>query len=227
MPKRRIDRQDEAQITLNRFVASVNEKIATSKAPQEVIKHPLLIGQVAYEITGGCSVYLMSAPEASGDGAYVKIGVARNIAKRISAIAIGCPLHIKRVIYFCVTGYQRAFHLERHLHQAFDNCRIRGEWFYFAKRQELAEILPQIIACAEEKLGDDFNQFTYDPAQTQHPALPAVTFFAKAIWGLSDDNAENDAMMAEIVKMTASSQERYENIQMNLAYRACQKRKMY
>lgn len=62
-------------------------------------------------------------------GEYVKIGIAKNIKSRISALQTGQALKIE----FCgairnLTKREARKH-ERDLHNFFRNCRANGEWF--------------------------------------------------------------------------------------------------
>lgn len=65
-------------------------------------------------------LYLMSCQ------GYFKIGVAYNIARRLSELAVGNPFELSIVKMF---GYQDAQVVEAALHQRFSNQWVRGEWF--------------------------------------------------------------------------------------------------
>ena len=62
------------------------------------------------------------------DGPY-KIGMARNVEKRLDELQIGNPqkLYIIAKIYFGTDA--RAYHIEKQLHRMYSRARIRGEWF--------------------------------------------------------------------------------------------------
>lgn len=76
------------------------------------------------------SVYFIS------NGAYVKIGVARNPKKRLKALQTGNPhkLELMRVIK---GGYAE----EAALHGHFAHLRVEGEWFEY--HQEMHDIDPK------------------------------------------------------------------------------------
>lgn len=63
------------------------------------------------------------------DGEHTKIGIAKNINKRLNALQVGNPKKL-RIISFvpCVTETS-ARKIEKFLHKSFDCCRLEGEWF--------------------------------------------------------------------------------------------------
>lgn len=54
----------------------------------------------------------------------VKIGTARDVRDRLSALQVGCPYELS--LWGTLRGGHRA---EQALHMAFRSYRIRGEWF--------------------------------------------------------------------------------------------------
>lgn len=63
-------------------------------------------------------------------GAYVKIGTARNVAKRFSEMQVGSP---HKLILLGVIPGDRI--IEKWVHTRVKTGRIRGEWFYFTSVQ--------------------------------------------------------------------------------------------
>jgi Meiotically up-regulated gene 113 len=57
-----------------------------------------------------------------------KIGITKDIKRRIKQFETGNPLNIK-LLYFMATKHSRS--LEKHLHEVFKKFRTKGEWFNF------------------------------------------------------------------------------------------------
>lgn len=70
-------------------------------------------------------VYAVSS---EADQKAIKIGVARDIYKRVRSLQIGSASPI--VLRWSARG---GYPLERHLHETFDKKRISGEWFDFRR----------------------------------------------------------------------------------------------
>ena len=175
------------EILINRFVAGVNERIAVGAVPPCMQENPLLIGQVAHDVIEGCVLYLVACEETESDVQYIKIGLARNIKKRINGLATGCPLKIKKAMYFCVGGYGRTWKLEQDTHKEFAKFRATGEWFRFKDKEEKAEQVINILNFVEKELAEDYNSFVYDRALDEDPNLATVFEFAEMIWEMTDD----------------------------------------
>ncbi len=109
------------------------------------------------------SVFDVSIEDAESDGTWrrerrcvylircahaYKIGFARDVARRLEALAISCPIPMS-LVYAVETNRFRQ--LERHLHKRFADRRIRGEWF------ELTSADLKVVRCAlfAEELSDD------------------------------------------------------------------------
>lgn len=60
----------------------------------------------------------------------IKIGLARDVAKRISELQIGNPVELNLIASIPVKNRKEAEKLEKMLHKKFSNQNIRGEWFY-------------------------------------------------------------------------------------------------
>lgn len=70
-----------------------------------------------------CFVYFIS------DGEHTKIGIAKNLNRRLEALQVGNPKKLKIVSFVpCVTEAS-ARKIEKYLHKSFDCCRLEGEWF--------------------------------------------------------------------------------------------------
>ena len=177
-------------VFISRFVDGMESRIAAGKVPQFIKLNPQIIGQVAHELIEGCAVYLMACRERGSEVQYIKIGLARNIKKRVEAISVGCPLEIKKVLYFCMGSYGRALKLERSLHKEFAVNRVTGEWFRFDNQQEKAEQVEKILVFVEHNMGPDFNMFLYDTALTKDPDIKELTEFARLVWSLTDDRLD-------------------------------------
>jgi predicted GIY-YIG superfamily endonuclease len=60
---------------------------------------------------------------------FIKIGVAKNIAKRLENLQIGCPYPLKLIASIRCESVKHAYSMESNLHGLFKKQRIRGEWF--------------------------------------------------------------------------------------------------
>jgi len=69
-------------------------------------------------------VYIIQA----GDGPY-KIGVAKNLARRIEQMQTGNHLELRLIAAIDFKTEQRALTVEKQLHKMYSRARIRGEWF--------------------------------------------------------------------------------------------------
>lgn len=203
---------DEEQRALNHFTHAVNLRLAAGKVPSFIRSRPSLIGQCVHDVVDATAVYLMICRERGSSQAYVKIGLARNIAKRMATIATGCPLTIQKAMYFCTPGYQRAYALEHEMHDAFYARRVRGEWFQVGEEAERQIVVNEMVTFAEDRLGENFNSFIYDPTLADHPRLPDVRTFLGAIWILVTDTLGNEAVAKELARLGASSDSQFRNV---------------
>lgn len=75
----------------------------------------------------------------SGKEGPYKIGMARNVEKRVDELQIGNhqKLYIIAKIYFGTDA--RAYHIEKLLHRMYSRARIRGEWFNSSIRLKRAD----------------------------------------------------------------------------------------
>jgi hypothetical protein len=66
---------------------------------------------------------------AIGSGKAVKVGYARNVARRLAELQTGSPEEL--IIWTTLTRLTRkeAQEIERRAHKALADCRTRGEWF--------------------------------------------------------------------------------------------------
>lgn len=70
-----------------------------------------------------CFVYFIS------DGENTKIGIAKDMNKRLNSLQVGNPKKLKIVSFIpCVTE-NSARKIEKFLHNSFQCCRLEGEWF--------------------------------------------------------------------------------------------------
>lgn len=88
--------------------------------------------------------------EQMGEACFVKIGFTTNLAKRVSAIANGCPLKIERTLTIDCKTEQDMERLEVALHTEFIERSVVGEWFRFdttatahAEMREAMELIGQ------------------------------------------------------------------------------------
>jgi len=72
-------------------------------------------------------VYLIQC----GNLPYYKIGITRNLSKRINQMEIGVPLELKVISYFIIDN---AYEVEQALHRKFFKLRKKREWFELEKK---------------------------------------------------------------------------------------------
>jgi len=63
------------------------------------------------------------------DSNAIKIGRARDLAKRMKALQTSSPVPLKLVEAIQIEGSEKAQEMERSLHQQFSEIRLSGEWF--------------------------------------------------------------------------------------------------
>lgn len=80
--------------------------------------------RIEHYLSHGCypsdeeKVYLIT------DGKHVKIGVAKNVVRRLIQLQTGSPKKL-RIMHSFAAGFE----CEDTLHKLFSHLRIRGEWF--------------------------------------------------------------------------------------------------
>ena len=70
-------------------------------------------------------VYFIQA----GRKGAIKIGVARNIDRRIDCMQTGNPFKLRLLAAIPCQSRTQALDLERKIHERFARQRVRGEWF--------------------------------------------------------------------------------------------------
>ena len=66
----------------------------------------------------------------SGNVGPVKIGVAKNVQKRLDALQTGNHMELKLITKIICEGMVHAYAMEKKFHRKFKKYHIRGEWFY-------------------------------------------------------------------------------------------------
>lgn len=59
----------------------------------------------------------------------VKIGVTKDLQRRINQLQTGCPFEIKYIIILKMVSDKQAYKMEKVYHQSFKRERMMGEWF--------------------------------------------------------------------------------------------------
>ncbi len=90
-------------------------------------KHPFFINEFP-EVNTLCDnpksfVYFIT------DGMFIKIGVAKDVIKRLSTIQTSSPRKLKLVCVIPCDTEENAYSLERKLHSCYARFRTNGEWF--------------------------------------------------------------------------------------------------
>lgn len=68
---------------------------------------------------------------------FVKIGVAVSVKDRIAGMQTGCPYPLKLLGAF---RSHTPYEAEERLHEMFNDCHYRGEWFKLTESELLARI---------------------------------------------------------------------------------------
>jgi len=174
-----------------RFFELLDEKAGSDDLPDWLIDNWGMLGNAVHQIIGCSCVYLMQCRERGSDIVYIKAGKARNVKDRMVGVSTGCPLELRKAIYFCVIGDGKAFELERAIHEAFSVHRINGEWFMFETEKEAKSAVFGIIKFAENLLGDDYHSFIHDKSLEAHEHMPGIRGFVHALWKRAQECGEN------------------------------------
>jgi len=62
---------------------------------------------------------------------FFKIGITKNVKKRVMGIQNGCPILVKLVLSIELKNEKEAREIEAVLHKKFQKQRMMGEWFFF------------------------------------------------------------------------------------------------
>ena len=65
----------------------------------------------------------------------VKVGVARNIERRLKALQTGNPYELKVLCFIKCANSLEAYNLESFIHSELKNRKVRGEWFATCMRR--------------------------------------------------------------------------------------------
>ena len=87
-------------------------------------------------------LYLIGAFDYNDALLAVKIGVTRDIGKRIAAMQTGQFCEMRLIVAWEVASRAKCFNVERGLHEHFSHRRMRGEWF---RPMIVREFIP--VAC--------------------------------------------------------------------------------
>jgi len=86
------------------------------------------------------NVYFVRA----GNRGAIKIGIARNVNRRIDALQTGNAFKLNLIASIPCSSRKEAEHLEGRLHRFFSKQRIRGEWFQgnidFRKAENIIDV---------------------------------------------------------------------------------------
>jgi hypothetical protein len=76
--------------------------------------------------SAGYVVYIVAV---SPEAAVCKIGMTRNMQRRLQALQSATPQRLTVVHTWPVDSHRAAQHLEHKVHETLAPCRLRGEWF--------------------------------------------------------------------------------------------------
>ncbi len=60
---------------------------------------------------------------------FIKVGVAKNVEKRITKLQTASPVKLKLLTAILVGGRNQAFFMEKAIHERLKKYRVEGEWF--------------------------------------------------------------------------------------------------
>ena len=83
---------------------------------------------------------------------YYKIGVSRNLLKRITDIEHDCPFYIV-LLFWAYTP--DPFQVERDLHTQYANKRIKGEWYRLTRKD--VEDIRRLLRNVAERYGNQLK----------------------------------------------------------------------
>lgn len=86
----------------------------------------------------------------AGDTDYYKIGVTKDITKRLRSLQGGNHLRLSIVL---TVQHKHAYQQEKHVHQVAKRWHIRGEWFRLPR-----EVVAKIKHCANEEAKEPSQQ---------------------------------------------------------------------
>lgn len=96
-----------------------------------------------------CKLYVMVA-DVGGADRYFKIGIARDLSSRLSAVQTGCPMPITQVLSVELPGRAAALRAEKKMHAGLEPYRTSGEWFKFdmgnpAQKADFNEVARSVL----------------------------------------------------------------------------------
>tara|TARA_S200002703_G_scaffold136931_1_gene126482 strand:+ start:65 stop:595 length:531 start_codon:yes stop_codon:yes gene_type:complete len=102
-------------------------------------------------------VYLITDPKKF----FIKIGLAKNVKKRLAGLQAGNPIELKVLDSFSFTEYKAARAFETHLLRFFGHKRVRGEWFANLNNNDLETIHKHYVGFEYfyEKKKDEKNYY--------------------------------------------------------------------
>lgn len=86
-----------------------------------------------------CGVYFLVCER------FIKIGQARDVAKRVQDLSVGLPFRLHLLGVEDALNAREARRREQHLHRRFEAFRHRGEWFHDAA--EIRHYVRQLAHC--------------------------------------------------------------------------------
>lgn len=164
------------------FFSVMQKKIDEGSVLPCMKDDPEILGQVVHEVFEGCCVYLMLCKERASESWHLKIGLAKNIQKRLCSHMTDNPLDVLCVYYFCIGPYGDTRKFEIELHKKFSTFNSRGEWFYFESESGLEEAIVQASDHLKERLGIHYNVFIYRPDKAKDESIKSVRKFVSYAW---------------------------------------------
>ena len=93
-----------------------------------------------------------------GDTEYYKIGITKDLNKRLASLQTGnpLPLRVATTIQFYneLNNTHYAREMEKQYHKIFDYCRANGEWFKFSFHEQ-----DSIIKMSQKYIIDNINNW--------------------------------------------------------------------
>ena len=87
---------------------------------------------------------------------YIKIGVARNIAKRMESLQTSNARELELILAIPFDTREAALRAEAKLHRKFRRHRVRGEWFH--KSLNFKDCVEMSLDVEDDKEPDEHNE---------------------------------------------------------------------
>jgi len=150
------------EVAMRVFFDLITLQKESGELPKALLDKPSLIGQAMHKIIPGNNLYFLKAKDKEGPGTYFKIGIARNVARRMISIKAASPLGVDAVIYVPIGPVSLARKVEQKVLEATREYHCNGEWVYAKNDDDVIEIAKRVDFSVGEWFESDFEWFKYE-----------------------------------------------------------------